>query len=190
MSSIGSPTPLRTVRNIFFGWCVLFAGMFFGVFVVPHRKQMRRCAGRSTWNISVLGMLPTSQLFEVGVDGILPPQRVSKLSRRNLRQSTMPPRAAASRRGKGSVAVGSNHPANVAAARKKANAARASPTRDSPRREAKAVRQTIGLRRSCRHLSASPLRALRRTMLILTSPSSSRVRPRSLLLMIPCLRRS
>jgi hypothetical protein len=51
----------------------------------------------------------------------------------------MPPKAAAGRRGKGSVAVGSNHPANVAATRKKANAARAAPTRDSPRHEAKTV---------------------------------------------------
>ena len=51
----------------------------------------------------------------------------------------MPPKAAAGRRGKGSVAVGLNHPANVAVARKKANAARAAPTRESPRREAKTV---------------------------------------------------
>jgi hypothetical protein len=51
----------------------------------------------------------------------------------------MPPKAATGRRGKGSVAVGSNHPANIAAARKKANAVRAAPTRDSPRREAKTV---------------------------------------------------
>ena len=177
--------------TFFFGWCLLFAGVIFGVLVEPPQEtNMRRCAGRSTWNISFLGMSPTSQLFEVGVDGIIPPRRVSKLSRRNLHQSTMPPKAAACRRGKGSVAVGSNHPANVAAARKKANAAHASPARDSPRHEAKAVWQTIGLRRSCRHSSAFPLLALRRTMLLLKLPSLSCTKPISLPTMIPRLRRS
>ncbi len=32
----------QTVRNIFFGWCLLFAGLFFGVFVVHIGNK---CAG-------------------------------------------------------------------------------------------------------------------------------------------------
>ena len=100
---------------------------------------MRRCTGRCMWNFSFLGMSPTSQLLEVDVHGLLPSQRVSKLSWRNLRQSTMPPKAAAGRRGKkgSSVAVGATHPANVAAAKKKADVASNAATRVSPKRGAK-----------------------------------------------------
>ena len=100
---------------------------------------MRRCAGRGTCHLSFLGMSPTSQLFEIDVDGIVPPRQVSKLSRRNIRRFTMPPKAAAKRRG---VTVGSTHPANIAAAKKKtdvASRAAAAPTRESPKRGAKTV---------------------------------------------------
>jgi hypothetical protein len=101
---------------------------------------MRRCAGRGTCHLSFLGMLPTSQLFEVDVDGLVPPRQVSKLSRRNIRRSTIPPKVAARWRGKGSsVTVGSTHPANVAAAKKQADVASrvvAAPTRESPKRGA------------------------------------------------------
>ena len=67
-------------------------------------------------------MSPTSQLFKADINGLVPPRQVSKLSQHNLHQSTMPPKVSAEsagRRGKGSVAVGSNHPANIAAAKKK-----------------------------------------------------------------------
>jgi len=93
-------------------------------------------------------MSPTSQFFEIDVDGIVPPRHVSKLSRRNIRRFTMPPKAASKRRGAGSVTVGSNHPANMAAAKKKTDVARktdvasrdaAAPTRESPKRNAKTV---------------------------------------------------
>jgi hypothetical protein len=82
-------------------------------------------------------------LFEVDFDGLVPPRRVSKLSRRSLRRSTMPPKVAAARHGRGSVAVGSTHPAKVAAAKKKSASASgevaAAPTRGSPMRGAKSV---------------------------------------------------
>ena len=107
------------------------------MFVVHTGNKLRRCPGRGTWNITFLGMSPTSQLFEVDVDSLLPPRRVSKLSRHNLRQSIMPPKAAAGRRGKGSVTVGSTHPAKVAAAKKKADVASNAATRVSPKRGAK-----------------------------------------------------
>ncbi len=89
-------------------------------------------------------MTPSSQLFEVDIAGVALPRRVSKLSRRNLRHLNMPPKLAAGRRGKGSVTVGSTHPANVAAAKKKADAtvggdAAATSTRTSPPRSAKSV---------------------------------------------------
>ena len=115
----------------------MFAGVIFGVFVVHTGNKLRRCAGRGTWNITFLGMSPTSQLFEVDVDSLLPPRRVSKLSRHNLRQSIMPPKAAAGRRGKGSVTVGSTHPAKVAAAKKKADVTSNAATRVSPKRGVK-----------------------------------------------------
>ena len=57
----------------------------------------------------------------------------------------MPPKVSGGRRGKqgSSVTVGSTHPANVAAARKKANVATSktapAPTRESPKRSAKTV---------------------------------------------------
>jgi hypothetical protein len=88
-------------------------------------------------------MPPPSQLFEVDFDGLVPPRQVSKLSRRSLRRSTMPPKVAAVRHGRGSVAVGSMHPAKVAAAKKKSASASgevaAAPTRESPMRGAKSV---------------------------------------------------
>ena len=71
------------------------------------------------------------------------PLQVSKLSLRCLLRSAMPPKVAAARRGRGSVAVGSTHPAKVAAAKKKAASASgevaAAPTRESPMRGAKSV---------------------------------------------------
>ena len=96
---------------------------------------MHRCADRGTCRLSFLGISPSSRLFEVASR---PP---------------MPPKVAASRRGRGSsVTVGLTHPADVAAAKKQADVAsravaaptRASravalPTRESPKRGAKNV---------------------------------------------------
>jgi hypothetical protein len=93
---------------------------------------MRRCAGRRTWNFYFWACHPLHNYSR-------PPRLVSKLSRRNLRQFTMPPKAAAGWRGKtgSSVAVGATHPANVAAAKKKADVASNAATRVSPKRGAK-----------------------------------------------------
>jgi hypothetical protein len=71
------------------------------------------------------------------------PSQVSKLSLRCLRHSTMPPKVAATRHGRGSVAVGSLHPAKVAATKKKSASASGevttAPTRESPMHGAKSV---------------------------------------------------
>ncbi len=78
------------------------------------------CTYSSVFNLVFCIMSPTCQLFEVDVAGVAPPRRVSKLSCRSLHQCTMPPKVSASWHGKGSVVVGSTHPANFAAAKKKA----------------------------------------------------------------------
>jgi hypothetical protein len=91
---------------------------------------MRRCTGRGMCHLSFLGMSPTSKLFDVEVDGLVPPQQV------HAPQGRRPC-------GKGSsVTVGSTHPANVAAAKKQADFASrvaAVPTLESPKRGAKPV---------------------------------------------------
>jgi hypothetical protein len=108
-------------------------------FFCTHRQRIRGCPDTDPFlagdEQSHCGSRRRSRL-------VLPSQ-VSKLSLRCLRRSAMPPKVAATRRGRGSVAVGSTHPANVAAAKKKSASASgevaAAPTCESPMCGAKSV---------------------------------------------------
>ena len=80
--------------------------------------HVRKCACVHIDTCSLLSCHPPPSCLRLTSLVLLLPE----LSWRNLRQLTMPPKVVMGQRGNCSVAVGSTHPANVAAAKKKAAA--------------------------------------------------------------------
>jgi hypothetical protein len=105
----------------FFFGCALCFFLIFGVFflaMVLPCLHVYMSAYACAHNPSGCGwMSPTSYLFEVDTTGVVPPRRVSKLSRRIIRRDKMPPKSRRGGAGGRSIVVGVTHcPATIATA--------------------------------------------------------------------------